>query len=379
MEIRRRSPENLRPVRAPAAPPHPVEPGRLALLSAALLTLATVASASAAFAQGDAQAELETCLSCHGDETAVLDLPSGEKVSLFVDVRVLERSAHGTRVRCTQCHPGMDEIPHPERAVKGRREYQATFRDACRRCHFDNYTKTLDSVHSEVLAKGDFRAPVCADCHGAHDVTKAATPRVKISQTCARCHEAIFSTYSKSVHGKALVTENNQDVPVCTDCHHSHDIQDPRTSAYRLGTPQACGSCHTNDKVMSKYGLSTKVVSTYLSDFHGMSASLYKDQKGDPRVVVAVCIDCHGVHDIGRVRDAGAQALKSNLVKTCRKCHPTASESFPAAWLSHYEPSLKRAPLVYGVQLFYKIFIPFIIGGLCLQILLHLWRVVVNR
>jgi hypothetical protein len=31
------------------------------------------------------------------------------------------------------------------------------------------------------------------------------------------------------------------------------------------------------------------------------------------------------------------------------------------------------------VQLFYKFLIPFMIGGLVLQIALHLWRVVVNR
>ena len=35
--------------------------------------------------------------------------------------------------------------------------------------------------------------------------------------------------------------------------------------------------------------------------------------------------------------------------------------------------------LTAALWFFYKIFIPFIIGGLCLQILLHLWRVLVNR
>jgi len=35
--------------------------------------------------------------------------------------------------------------------------------------------------------------------------------------------------------------------------------------------------------------------------------------------------------------------------------------------------------LVYYVKLFYQIFIPFVILGLLLQILLHVWRVVVNR
>jgi hypothetical protein len=34
---------------------------------------------------------------------------------------------------------------------------------------------------------------------------------------------------------------------------------------------------------------------------------------------------------------------------------------------------------VWGVMLFYKLMIPFMVGGLVLQIALHLWRVVVNR
>lgn len=329
--------------------------------------------------ESSADEEMETCLSCHGDESASVDLPSGEKVSLYVDRKVLERSVHGTRVRCTQCHPGMDELPHPERKAEGIREYQATFREACRRCHFDDYTKTLDGVHAAQHAKGNLYAPFCADCHGAHDIAPPGKPRVRISETCATCHSSVYDAYAKSVHGKALVAEGNQDVPVCTDCHRSHDIQDPKAAAYRLRTPEGCGTCHADPKVMSKYGLSTNVLSTYLSDFHGMSASLYRDQKGEPQKVVAVCVDCHGVHDITSVKDAGSQVLKSNLTKTCRKCHADATESFPAAWLSHYEPSPRRFPLVYAVQVFYKIFIPFIIGGLVLQIILHLWRVVVNR
>lgn len=109
-----------------------------------------------------------------------------------------------------------------------------------------------------------------------------------------------------------------------------------------------------------------------------MSASFSKSQKQDTKVVTALCVDCHGVHDIQKARE-GPKALQKNLAVTCRKCHPGSSDTFPAAWLSHYEPSPKRAPLVWLVGLFYKIFIPFVIGGLVLQVLLSLWRVVVNR
>jgi len=67
------------------------------------------------------------------------------------------------------------------------------------------------------------------------------------------------------------------------------------------------------------------------------------------------------------------------LVQTCQKCHPGATKNFPDAWLSHYEPTPQKATLVWTVQLFYKLIIPFMVGGLVLQIALHLWRVVVNR
>ena len=71
--------------------------------------------------------------------------------------------------------------------------------------------------------------------------------------------------------------------------------------------------------------------------------------------------------------------LKTNLARTCQKCHAGASASFPDSWLSHYEPSFSHAPSVYVVKLAYWFLIPFIIGGLLLQMLLHLWRVAVNR
>jgi hypothetical protein len=47
--------------------------------------------------------------------------------------------------------------------------------------------------------------------------------------------------------------------------------------------------------------------------------------------------------------------------------------------MSHYEPSWSRAPVVMGVKTFYAVLIPFMIGGMLLQILLHLWRMAVNR
>jgi hypothetical protein len=203
-------------------------------------------------------------------------------------------------------------------------------------------------------------------------------PRSRISQTCAKCHQPVYQTYARSVHGQALVEAENRDVPVCTDCHQAHDIKDPRGRDWRLGTPQLCGKCHTNARLTSKYGMSPNVLSTYLADFHGVASTLQRGNDDDHRLA-AVCTDCHGVHDIKSTYGEAAGVMKANLVNVCRRCHADADASFPAAWLSHYEPSWSKTPLVYAVRVFYLIMIPFTIGGLILQIVLHLWRALVKR
>jgi len=323
--------------------------------------------------------EVEFCLSCHGQEALEIVLPSGEKRSLYVDAGRFERSVHGEKVGCTNCHSDINTFPHPPRTFKNLREFTVAYYESCKGCHFDNYTKTLDSVHYTILSRGDLKAPLCIDCHGAHYVARPRVPKSRISETCARCHKAIYERYGQSVHGKALSQDGNNDVPACTDCHRSHNIEDPRTASFHLKSPELCARCHSDEKLMKKYRLSTSVLGTYLSDFHGITASFYRKEQAAPAALTAVCTDCHGVHDILAVKDPRSSVMKANLLRVCRKCHPTATENFPSAWLSHYEPSPEKAPLVYYVKLFYKIFIPFVIIGLVLQILLHVWRLVVNR
>ncbi len=322
--------------------------------------------------------DAEACLSCHAEPDITLTFESGERHALAVDGKGLASSVHG-KLLCTDCHAGFSEVPHPERHFKSLTQFRASFREACKECHFENYTKTLDSVHFALQARGDAHAPSCVGCHGSHAISRPAEPRSRISQTCATCHERISIAYARSVHGKALLEEDNRDVPVCTDCHHSHDIADARERSWRMQSPALCGRCHTDKKLMGKYGLSTNVLSSYLADFHGTTASFGVGRADGQERVAALCVDCHGIHDITKVKDPGSRVLQANLVKTCQKCHPGATETFPAAWLSHYEPSWERARLVYLVKTFYKVLIPFIVGGLILQILLHLWRVVVNR
>ncbi len=325
--------------------------------------------------------DTEYCLGCHSNRMT-LTFRDGTSVQLQINHEDLRNSVH-SKLYCSDCHFGFSPDDHPRRDFKSRRDYSLAASESCRRCHFDKYTKTLESIHYAMLSMGRLEAPVCSDCHGAHTIAPAGKERTESAKRCERCHAEIYNTYASSVHGNALFSEHNQDVPVCADCHRAHNIEDPRTFNYREQIPQLCGNCHANRSLMVKYGLSTAVLKSYLQDFHGVTLKLYGKQKalGNQSTLkpIAVCIDCHGIHDITKTTGPDATVVKANLVKRCQKCHPGATEEFPLSWTSHYEPSLKRAPLVFFVNLIYKIFIPFMMAGLILQILLHIWRYAVNR
>jgi predicted CXXCH cytochrome family protein len=271
-------------------------------MTRSLLPLVLVLAANPAWA--GIPAEQEDCLGCHTDPSQTFDLASGEKLSLYVDQAAFAKSVHGETLRCTECHSDKkSDHATGELKFKTRRDVTRTYYEQCKGCHFANYTKTLDGVHFAVMAKGNDKAALCVDCHGAHDISRPGQPRTRISKMCSGCHAKEAEIYAKSVHGRAA--ETSPDVPVCTDCH--------------------------------------------------------------------------GVHDIQKSSDPTSTVMSANLQRTCAKCHQGASASFPKAWLSHYEPTPQKAPIVWGVQLFYKLMIPFMVGGLVLQIALHLWRVVVNR
>jgi hypothetical protein len=67
-----------------------------------------------------------------------------------------------------------------------------------------------------------------------------------------------------------------------------------------------------------------------------------------------------------QVDDPESAVMKENLLTTCQRCHPDATANFPTSWISHYRPSPQHAPLVFFVDLFYRIFIPVLIGGMLL-------------
>ncbi len=324
-----------------------------------------------------AETPISDCLDCHAEEGFTLDLEDGAELGLTIDGEVFLSSVHGSELVCTDCHEGYDE-EHPGETIASHRDYVIQSYDLCKKCHFDTYTRTLESVHYEYLDEGFESVPVCADCHGAHDMQDPHEKSAMVSRSCGACHEDVYDEYRQSVHGAALSVDN-PDVPACADCHTAHVVAHPDTLRFRLRSPRACMECHGDQELAERYGMAAAVATNYLADFHGVTASLSAESEVDPDQVVVVCIDCHGYHDIASPSVVGEDEMRLKVQEVCASCHQDASLDFSAAWLSHYPPSLRRAPLVYLVTLGYRIFIPFMVAGLFLQVCLHLYRVGIRR
>ncbi|MFZ6029527.1 MAG: cytochrome C [Chloroflexota bacterium] len=329
------------------------------------------------------------CLGCHGQPGQSMVLADGSTLELFVDASEHADSVHGEAgYACVQCHRDVGMYPHPAFSARDFRDVTLQLNAGCAFCHQGEANRAADSVHAQAIAAGRREAATCSDCHSAHAVRRITDPQSGqqlpethrwIPQTCARCHNAIYQKYVTSVHGTAL-TEGNLDVPTCIDCHGVHDIGDPTTAAYRLQSPQICAGCHTDPQRMAKYGLTTEVLDTYVADFHGTTVAIFEKQSPDAETNKPVCYDCHGVHDILRTDDPqkGLQ-VRENLLVRCQVCHPNASADFPASWMSHYYPSPEKYPIVYYVDLFYKFFIPLVLGGMAVMVALDAGRRVRNR
>jgi hypothetical protein len=142
---------------------------------------------------------------------------------------------------------------------------------------------------------------------------------------CLDCHSAvndkqagIAKDWQASAHAKAGVT--------CADCHGGDPGTDQITKAMdrakgyvgapdRMQTIGLCGSCHANVEKMRASGLPTDEYAKYWSSVHGQRLITANDTR------VAVCTDCHGVHDIKKVSDPTSKVFAFNVPELCASCH----------------------------------------------------------
>ena len=153
------------------------------------------------------------------------------------------------------------------------------------------------------------------------------------SNTCYDCHlavndrqKAISETWKNSIHGAGGIG--------CADCHGGDPTSDQVTvsmseEAGYIGTPGrertvgVCGSCHSDPERMRRYNLPTDQYAKYWRSVHGERLATSRDDR------VAICIDCHGSHDVKKVADSTSPVYPVNVPRLCASCHADADRMKP--------------------------------------------------
>jgi len=326
------------------------------------------------------------CMSCHQVESLK---SSKDGRSLYVDIKDYEASIHN-KIACSQCHSEVN-------ASSVRPCQSITKKVDCSSCHDAVSIEYKQSTHGMLSAKNDPNAPVCSECHGTHKILSKTNPLSRTFPTnipalCAQCHregekaavrykgveKEIIESYTESIHGKGLMksgltvtatctachtahrelphtnpnssinkknvaatcgkchhgiqekfeksihsslVSNSNNLPVCNDCHSAHRIKRADSDDFKLHIMDQCGRCHE------------QIAKTYFDTYHGKVSQLGYTK-------TAKCYDCHGSHDILPVSNPESHLSRKNVLKTCQKCHTTATKQFAGYFThaTHHDP-----------------------------------------
>lgn len=161
----------------------------------------------------------------------------------------------------------------------------------------------------------------------------AASAWAQAPNTCLDCHSALdppqqvtAEKFAADIHAQKGLT--------CASCHGGDPTKDDdqamskaagfRGHIQRSQIPALCASCHSDATYMHKYNpsLRTDQLAQYKTSVHGQRLA-----KGDEQV--AVCTDCHSVHDIRPAGDSRSSVHPLNVADTCSRCHSDARRMKP--------------------------------------------------
>jgi hypothetical protein len=268
--------------------------------------------------------EENTCISCHREL-------GGKQTQIAEDWEVGVHAAQG--VGCVSCHGGDPTQRDAAASMSPEAGYlgplpKEKIPGLCGSCHtrvdlmrpFDLPTDQLDqywqSQHGLALLDGDRNVATCFDCHDGHRVLKTSDPSSDVYPSnepamCARCHADTdvmvpygmatdqYGVYQGSIHGEALLQDQNLRAPTCSTCHGKHGAAPPGFQE----VANVCGQCHAATQDYYQEGAHRT----------GMT------EEAAPR-----CATCHGQHD---VQPATRDLFLGTEVGRCGSCHPPGSEA----------------------------------------------------
>ncbi len=296
---------------------------------------------------GDSMHRGTTCAQCHTGATPNHEERACATVIGKVDCAIchadqmtlFNESTHGTLLaRGDQDAPDCVDC-HGTHGTRGKTDptsstYVSNIATLCAECHgeggqadvrYEGIDKGMaenyaESVHGRAVQQaGLVVAATCTDCHTSHHVlpandVKSTIHRVNIAGTCANCHEGILETFRSSIHFTGEETEEAH-LPMCNDCHSSHEITKADAQGFMREIVSSCGHCHED------------VTESYFETFHGKVVKLGYTE-------TAKCHDCHGAHNILPPSDLNSTLSRDNIVATCAQCHPQSHKQF-AGYLTH--------------------------------------------
>jgi hypothetical protein len=367
-------------------------PGHVALLAFglmmafALVSMPVVASvADGAVSDSDAK-----CLKCHSKKLKK-SLEDGQKLSLHVPVAEFAESVHST-VGCTSCHQGIADRKHPKTkvAISSERAYSVEMNQVCGDCHETKIKQYEGSIHASLVADGNHTAPVCTDCHSAHAVKAMAMYEPVTGQSCKTCHGEIFEAYAQSVHGEArtngnVIRASHIQAPICADCHRAHETtavaagelvqstclscHDEASLAHEQWLPNAghhlemvsCAACHAP---MAERRIDLQLfdkltqVPVGQDDNHAAIPSrlVEIDEAGDGLDPIelwklvrqtsqegkATDVTLRGRMEVSTGADAHRLAVKTSAVRECNSCHENGSSAFQNVTVSISRPDGRK-------------------------------------
>jgi hypothetical protein len=156
------------------------------------------------------------------------------------------------------------------------------------------------------VLRAQAKTNMCLDCHSKFD------PPFGINE----------AEFSGSIHPRKGLA--------CTSCHGGDSSSADMTQAMgkaagfkghidRAQIPALCGKCHSDAAYMRGFNPSVRTdqFSQYQTSVHGKRLA-----KGDTHV--AVCTDCHTVHNIRPPNDPLSSVYPVNVAQTCAHCHADA-------------------------------------------------------
>ncbi len=171
--------------------------------------------------------------------------------------------------------------------------------------------------------------------------------------TCVTCHAEQADQFSRSVHallkcqechaGDLAYPVSPQEVGRYLSRRYGSNLAFYHGSSFngkpqRADVPVLCGNCHADVQRMNPYGLRTDQLARYWTSGHGSTLK----NSGDDRV--AVCVDCHGVHDILHKKDPHSRTNPLNVPDTCAYCHSDTAlmgeYDLPVEVVSEYRDSV---------------------------------------